>query len=181
MTITNVDYLKKSIQEKFELSTFNDCSFDSENQISIVINETYQIYNFDQIKDILVSEFIDPKCRPPKSLDSLIFENEKMIFFEFKNTSLSTNVLNDIKMKIYESVFLMIKKYSLLPQDFNGTKIYLIYKGDERAPSTHKFTDGLCPNNLLFMQEALDIKILKYEASSFQRYLERHGVFPDKI
>lgn len=180
MKTVNLSQLKSEIDAEFNLSTFTECSLDTANNCSLVNNDTVKIYNFDDIKDSLVKKLSNPKSMPPDSLDSLFLEKNDLVFFEFKNTILNNKLLNEIRMKIYESIVLIGHQYSLDIEDIKGTKIYLIHKTDIDRPETHRYTNGLCPNILFFLEDALGVEIIKYDAQTFEKYLNSYGEFPTR-
>lgn len=175
MRTANLLQMKAEISTQFNESTFTQCSLDTANQYILINNLTVKIFNFDEIKENLVKLLPNPKCMEPDSLDSLFLGKNDLVFFEFKNTELK---YDEIRMKIYESISLICNQYSLNNNDIKGSTIYLIHRTDN--PSTHRYTNGLCPNKLFFVEDVLGIKILRYDAKTFEQYLNKYGDFPSR-
>lgn len=177
-----LNMIKNDIEIRFDKSTFSICSLDTTRDISLINEESIEIYNFDDISEALTKEFGNGRCQKPDSLDSLYlgFEENGITFIEFKNTIWNSINKEKLKMKIYESLALLKSYYGLNNSDIMRTKIYLVHKPDESMPATHRRLNGLCPKKFQLIEEMFEIDIMRYDASEFERYLNKYGRLPSK-
>lgn len=181
MNNIGLQLLNTDILTRFPISTFAQCSLDTDNGVILVNNTTFGIYNFDDICETLTKEFGDGKCQKPDSLDSLIINpaNLKLNFIEFKNSLWDDIKKAELRMKVYESIAILKAYYGLTDQEIMNSKIYFIHKNDPKIPATHRhFHNGLCPKKFKILEEMFGIKIMRYISIDFEQHLLKKGELP---
>lgn len=169
--------LKNDIRNRFSEKTFTICSYDDANQTSLINSDT-AIYDFDEICEELVSSIGD-NFQTPMSLDSIYLSiPNKVHFIEFKNTKWSRVKKDNLRLKIYDSIILVASMYNLDRADLEGMRIYLIHKTDAGANPTHVRLNGTCPPQFRLLEETLGVTILKYDANTFENYINAHNRLP---
>ncbi|MEB9828813.1 hypothetical protein P4K63_00605 [Bacillus cereus] len=173
-----IETLKRDIRDNFTESSFSNCSYDDNNDV-VLINSEMGTFDFDEICSEIVGE-MEGNCITPTSLDSLFIQVNGISFIEFKNTLWGRIKKRDLRNKIYDSLALIISRYDLSKSDLSNVKIYLIHKTDEDKTPTHQFTNGTCPREFRYIQETSGVKIMKYDAQTFEKYITSHNKLPEK-
>ena len=163
-----------SEDQSIGISTIEDCSFDDDNKV-VLINSEKPAINFDKASEVLVKR-LDIRQKP-KSVDCLYLENEWLILTEFKNITKINKKIDDIKLKIHDSLLLLNFLYKFDEDDFRFTEIIIVQKGNAPVASNQKSSSHLkglanssCPPRLKFLQKGYRIKI----SSMYQdEYLKR--------
>ena len=120
--------------------------------------------HFDKISDILVKERLKIELKP-KSIDCLYIDNGLLTLVEFKNTISINKKIDDIKMKIHDTLLLLNYLYHFDDSDFRLIEIVIVRKkapvASNQKSSRHlmKLAESSCPPRLKFLQKAYRIKI----------------------
>lgn len=88
------------------LSTFDVVSYDKDNEVSMIVDRTIPVYNFDDLTMKYVSIRMHRSQIPPSD-DALYIDANHFAFIEFKNGCVDNKQKNQISKKIYSSLLLL--------------------------------------------------------------------------
>jgi len=148
--------------EILEISTIKDCSFAGSSQ-TYLIDSSKQAIDFNKVSEALVREKLNIKLKP-KTLDCIYLDAGLLVLVEFTNSL--NKQLDDIKLKIHDSLLLLNFLYNFDENDLRSIEIILVRKGNAAVASNQRsnnhlknLADSSCPPSLKFLQKAYRIKI----------------------
>ena len=110
--------------------TVKDISYDESNDEYMSESEL-EAYNFDKVKEKFSNKY---DIKPPKSVDGLMLQYEKLIFLEFKNGNIDSKAKKEICDKIFCSFLVLLTILDGKVSDLkNKLKFILIYNKDKNG------------------------------------------------
>lgn len=126
-------------------NTLKETSFDGDNKV-YMSQLTLDVVNFDKVKDAYCDS-LDKACSArPHSNDALFIdiEQEKFLFIEFKNGELKGQRLQDVKLKISESLLIFNDIVNEnISFDRKSVNYVLVYNAENNAEFEKQRTSSL--------------------------------------
>jgi len=106
-------------------------------------------------------------------MDCLYVEDDVLFLVEFKNVVKINKKIDDIKMKIHDTMSMMNYFYDFNDLDFELIKIVIVNKPSESSPTgmfgkhMNQISKSSCPPRLIFLEKVYRIKISVMDSDEF--------------
>lgn len=166
-----IDYMdvldfKAYISTEYPTTTLHICSKDGANNEYLIQNSAISVFNFDDIKNNESKESCFPRNVSLTSPDAVFINDSSEIkLIEFKNSYLGDIYKPAVRVKFYESLILLQKRFQF--QYIDKITYILVHKGRRRTPKHHRIKEGKCPDELIILKHQFPIDVQVYEAKYF--------------
>ncbi|WP_438316116.1 hypothetical protein [Sporosarcina sp. FA9] len=176
---TLIELEEKLLNQDWESSTFKQCSFDDQHNVFVCENETIEVFDLDEIKEIMLKE----RYLVPASIDAIWIDhrNHTLHLVEFKNISkMSKNKKKEIRLKVLDSLLFLDVEFGVRSaEEFSIVFVLVRTLGMGERSSYHVKSRAkeYTPAYLKYIKELAGIKVFELMPEDFNQYLENSEAF----